>query len=69
MQFSLSNPLKDVNILTMNKLKNVFKVSSGYSDHTMGCEAVYAAVALGAVVIEKHVILIKTFQVLITKLA
>ena len=55
-------PLKDVNILTMNKLKNVFKVSSGYSDHAMGCEAVYAAVALGAVVIEKHVTLNKNFS-------
>ena len=62
LQFSLSNPLKDVNILTMNKLKNVFKVSSGYSDHAMGCEAVYAAVALGAVVIEKHVTLNKNFS-------
>ncbi len=55
-------PLNDVNILTMNKLKNVFKVPYGYSDHTMGCEAVYAAVALGAIVIEKHVTLNKNFS-------
>ncbi len=55
-------PLNDVNILTMNKLKKVFKVSSGYSDHAMGCEAVYAAVALGAIVIEKHVTLNKNLS-------
>ncbi len=55
-------PLNDVNILTMNKLKNVFKVSSGYSDHALGCEAVYTAVALGAIVIEKHVTLNKNLS-------
>ena len=47
-------PLSDANILTMSKLKNIFKVSVGYSDHTLGKETVYAAVALGAEVIEKH---------------
>ncbi len=55
-------PLNDVNILTINKLKNVFKVSSGYSDHAIGCEAVYAAAALGATVIEKHVTLNKNLS-------
>ena len=55
-------PLNDVNILTMNKLKKIFKVSSGYSDHAIGCEAVYAAVALGAIVIEKHVTLNKNLS-------
>ncbi len=55
-------PLNDVNILTMNKLKKIFNVSSGYSDHAIGCEAVYAAVALGAIVIEKHVTLNKNLS-------
>jgi N,N'-diacetyllegionaminate synthase len=55
-------PLSDANILTMNKLKNIFKVSIGYSDHTLGKETVYAAVALGAEVIEKHFTLNKNLK-------
>jgi N,N'-diacetyllegionaminate synthase len=38
----------------MLKLKENFKVSVGYSDHTLGKETIYAAVALGAEVVEKH---------------
>jgi N,N'-diacetyllegionaminate synthase len=55
-------PLSDANILTMNKLKNIFKVSVGYSDHTLGKETVYAAVALGAEIIEKHFTLNKNLK-------
>ena len=55
-------PLSDVNILTMNRLKNTFKVSVGYSDHALGKEAVYAAVALGAETIEKHFTLNKNLN-------
>lgn len=47
-------PYKDVNLLAMNTLKEKFGVNVGYSDHTRGIEVPIAAVALGAVVIEKH---------------
>ena len=45
---------EDANIRAMLSLKEKFKVSVGYSDHTMGLEVPVAAVALGATVIEKH---------------
>lgn len=47
-------PFCDVNLNAMNTLKKKFKVKVGYSDHTNGIEVPIAAVALGAVVIEKH---------------
>ena len=55
-------PLSDVNILTMNRLSETFKVSVGYSDHALGKDAVYAAVALGAKIIEKHLTLNKNLN-------
>ncbi len=47
-------PICDVNLLAMNTLKKQFGVQVGYSDHTAGIEVPMAAVALGAVIIEKH---------------
>lgn len=47
-------PMKDVNLLAMNFIRDKFAVSVGYSDHTEGIEVPVAAVALGAKVIEKH---------------
>jgi N,N'-diacetyllegionaminate synthase len=47
-------PLKDVNLKSMLSLGDIFGVKTGLSDHTPGIEAALAAVALGAVVIEKH---------------
>ncbi|MGF7059793.1 N-acetylneuraminate synthase [Brassicibacter mesophilus] len=55
-------PIKDVNLLAMNTIKNAFKVKVGYSDHTLGIEVPIAAVALGATVIEKHFTLDKTME-------
>jgi len=47
-------PMKDVNLLAMNKIGKELGVKIGYSDHTLGIEVPIAAVALGAEVIEKH---------------
>lgn len=50
-------PLEDANLLTMVDMQERFRVQAGLSDHTLGTEVALAAVALGATVIEKHVIL------------
>lgn len=55
-------PFSDANILTIQKLKELFKISVGYSDHTIGYEATLASVALGASVIEKHFTLNNNFK-------
>lgn len=47
-------PFKDVNLNAMKQLGKKFRVRVGYSDHTPGIEVPIAAVAMGAVVIEKH---------------
>lgn len=47
-------PFEDVNLKAMNTIEQAFGVSIGYSDHTLGIEVPIAAVARGAVVIEKH---------------
>lgn len=47
-------PLEDVNLRVMDTLKCAFSLPVGYSDHTEGIAVPIAAVALGAVVIEKH---------------
>jgi len=47
-------PMKDVNLRAMLELKDKLGVNIGYSDHTLGIEIPIAAVALGAIVIEKH---------------
>lgn len=47
-------PYIDVNLLAMHTIKSAFGVQVGYSDHTSGIEVSIAAVALGAVLIEKH---------------
>lgn len=55
-------PMQDVNLLAMNGIRDAFKVPVGYSDHTLGIEVPIAAVALGAVLIEKHFTLDKTMD-------
>lgn len=47
-------PMTEVNLRAMQVIKDVFKVSVGYSDHSLGIEVPIAATALGASVIEKH---------------
>jgi N,N'-diacetyllegionaminate synthase len=47
-------PMSDVNLHAMNQIAGACGTAIGYSDHTLGIEVPIAAVALGAVVIEKH---------------
>lgn len=47
-------PFKDANLLAILTIKKELGVQVGCADHTLGIEAVVAAVALGAAVIEKH---------------
>jgi N-acetylneuraminate synthase len=47
-------PFEEVNLRAMDTLKNAFGLQVGYSDHTEGIAIPIAAVARGAVVIEKH---------------
>lgn len=47
-------PMHDVNLLAMAELGKKMVLPFGYSDHTLGIEIPVAAVALGAVVVEKH---------------
>jgi len=55
-------PMGDVNLMAMLTIRDAFKVRVGYSDHTMGIEVPIAAVALGAMVIEKHFTLDRSFD-------
>jgi len=48
---------EDMNLSTIQDLKNKFKVVSGLSDHSLGILASCTAVSLGANIIEKHITL------------
>ncbi len=50
-------PVEDVNLRAMQTIRDVLDVPVGYSDHTVSLAVPVAAVALGAVVIEKHLTL------------
>lgn len=47
-------PMNEVNLRAMQTIHAAFGTAVGYSDHTKGVEVSIAAVAMGAVVIEKH---------------
>jgi len=47
-------PADQINLRAMATLREAFGVPVGYSDHSVGLEIAFAAVALGATVLEKH---------------
>ena len=47
-------PFEEVNLRAMDTLRETYHLPVGYSDHTKGIEVPVAAVARGAIVIEKH---------------
>ena len=51
--------IEDANLSMINKFTNDFDVVAGLSDHTLGHTVPVVSVALGAKVIEKHIILNK----------
>jgi N,N'-diacetyllegionaminate synthase len=55
-------PYEDVNLRAMNTIKETFNVNVGYSDHTLGTEVSISAVAMGAIIIEKHFTISKNLK-------
>tara|TARA_B100001939_G_scaffold345735_1_gene363003 strand:+ start:7800 stop:8843 length:1044 start_codon:yes stop_codon:yes gene_type:complete len=53
-------PVEEANLVMMKKFKEDFNVKVGVSDHTLGITVPVVATALGASVIEKHLILDKS---------
>ena len=53
-------PDKDANLMCIPMLKNEFSCDVGYSGHETGLAISYAAVALGASSIERHITLDRT---------
>jgi N-acetylneuraminate synthase/N,N'-diacetyllegionaminate synthase len=47
-------PFDEINLKALISIRTAFGLPVGYSDHTRGIEIAIAAVALGAVIIEKH---------------
>jgi N-acetylneuraminate synthase len=47
-------PFTDVNLMAMDTLRSTFGLPVGFSDHTVGISIPIAAVARGAVIVEKH---------------
>jgi N,N'-diacetyllegionaminate synthase len=48
-------PIEEANLLSIPFLKQRYGLTTGYSNHVLGPEACYGAVALGAQIIEVHV--------------
>ncbi|ENB7662526.1 TPA: N-acetylneuraminate synthase [Enterobacter cloacae] len=55
-------PLEEINLRVMDTLHQAFALPAGYSDHSEGITIPVAAVARGAIVIEKHFTLDKNME-------
>lgn len=55
-------PMEEINLRAMDTLHQAFGLSAGYSDHSDGIMIPVAAVARGAIVIEKHFTLDKNME-------
>ncbi len=53
---------EDMNLNTINHMKNSFNVPVGLSDHSMGSLGAVTAVAMGACIIEKHFCLSRNIE-------
>jgi len=53
-------PANTLNLRALTTLAQAIGLPVGYSDHSLGVQAAWAAVALGAIAIEKHLTLDKT---------
>jgi len=57
-------PIDELNLLTISDMRERFGVEVGISDHTMTTTVCVAAVALGARVVERHIILDRNIETL-----
>ena len=55
-------PLSKLNLRALNTIKTEFGCKVGYSDHSIGSAVAPIAIALGAIVIEKHITLDKSMH-------
>ena len=53
---------KEANLISIQYLRDKFKINIGYSDHTLGVEASIMAVTYGSRIIEKHFTLDKGYS-------
>ena len=54
------SPIEELNLNYINRLKRIYKKEIGYSGHEYGLVTTFAAVAMGATWIERHVTLDRT---------